>query len=597
MKIYLTEDHPNSQKIAEGEIPYEDYKDELEAAVDFVNRARKLKGFRPGKAPTKAIETNFPAEIRASLWDSYVRDALVTELTSLGTEPLTGFNDPEWVASVGQLDFGTEKPLKFRVTFDVAPEFELPDFSGISATRYPPAGLDRLVDDHISMLRYQNATMEPPPPDYEARNGDEAEFSYTVWNQSGKEVKRPKNDLLPMTVHVGRYEKNISPWSRIVAQSLLGRREGDEYDYPVEVPENILDRNIAGKTVTCKVKVTRVRMRVLSQLDDAFARSLNCPEIENLETLRDVARKEIYDEVLKQNESLFEEQIFSAATDLLNVNPPLMATTRELRNLAAKTGLTEQDFEAFNKGANTIGSQKVRTAQENAKRLVLWELLSDKIIDQEGLMPGEGVDAVSEALLEFYPSISSETEKARVRDQLASKPENLNQYRVSVARRRAIKYIAERANVNEVSAEEQERLIAENERRQSERLAENISRIMAEKAASQNQPDGGGEADGDSGPAGEHKHEHAHVHDHPHADGHGHDHEGDPAAHAGEGHSHPHEHVHGHEHDHGAGHEGGYHAHDGIDGHGHHHDRGDDHDHGHGHDHGHDGPSEGGESR
>src|SRR5256885_11801044 len=107
------------------ELAPEEVAKEWDAIANSFARFAKIPGYRPGKAPRAVIDKRFRKEIQEELTKKLVsksyRDAIEQE--QLRVASLTNIED---------VQFGEDKSIRFRATVGTAPEFDLPDYKGIS---------------------------------------------------------------------------------------------------------------------------------------------------------------------------------------------------------------------------------------------------------------------------------------------------------------------------------------------------------------------------------------------------------------------------------------------------------------------------------
>ena len=116
-----------------------------EVTRDFQRHAR-LPGFRAGKAPRhlviKAYDPQIQDEVRRKVLSESFREALREQKLDLVGRP-----------EVEETQFGRGKPLQFTATFEIAPEFELPDYRGLPVRRevriVTPEDVERAVGDSV----------------------------------------------------------------------------------------------------------------------------------------------------------------------------------------------------------------------------------------------------------------------------------------------------------------------------------------------------------------------------------------------------------------------------------------------------------------
>src|SRR5690606_16690846 len=116
----------------------------------------QLKGFRPGKVPRKILEKKYGDAILQDVKQNLVNQAYRDALQTHELEPIS---QPQ--LDLDALPFDPEADLRFELTLEVRPKFELPETDGIAVGAPPVQVRDEDVQREIDRLRSSRATLEP----------------------------------------------------------------------------------------------------------------------------------------------------------------------------------------------------------------------------------------------------------------------------------------------------------------------------------------------------------------------------------------------------------------------------------------------------
>ena len=140
-----------------------------EIAGEFQREAR-LPGFRPGKAPkemvAKRFETDIQDEVKRKLISSSFRAAVAEQKLSVVGQP-----------EIEEIQFSRGQPLQFAANLETAPEFELPEYKGLPATRETTSVTPEDIQRALHALAERHATFQPVVR--EVKEGDIAVVNYT----------------------------------------------------------------------------------------------------------------------------------------------------------------------------------------------------------------------------------------------------------------------------------------------------------------------------------------------------------------------------------------------------------------------------------
>ena len=135
-------------------IPAARLEDTVRNRVQEMGRSARLKGFRPGKVPTKVIEQRFGAQIRGEALSELIGSTFQEAVSS---EKLRPAMQPS-ISTSGKPDNGE---IEYTATFEVMPEIGPLDVSGLEIVRQTSSVEDADVDAMIETLRQQRRTWNP----------------------------------------------------------------------------------------------------------------------------------------------------------------------------------------------------------------------------------------------------------------------------------------------------------------------------------------------------------------------------------------------------------------------------------------------------
>ena len=255
-------------------------------------------GFRRGHAPRSVVRTRFKNEIRGEVLRELVPQTIAdvlkeSELDVIG-EPDVHLDNTEALEKLG------EQPLSVHVHVEVMPEVALGQYKGLEAARSVRPVTDEDVERVIEGLRETSASLEPVE-DRGAQVGD----TVTV-NFHGKFTETPdEEDINVEDVDVVLGGEGVH---ESFTENFLGVRPDEEKTFTVEYPEEFSSKGLAGKKVEYTAKITAVRIKVLPEADDEWARSLG-DEFESLANLREKIREDLENRSRFESDSRLRDQV------------------------------------------------------------------------------------------------------------------------------------------------------------------------------------------------------------------------------------------------------------------------------------------------
>ena len=310
----------------EVEIPAEVVERETERVTKQLARVAQLPGFRPGKVPPQIVRRRFWEDIRGEVLHKLVPGALETAVRE---NKLTVVGEPE----IRDLEFEPEKPLRFRASFEVLPEFELKDYKSLEVEPAKIELTDEDLEHELEALREQAATYEPVEG-RAAEDGDTVMAKLTGVVTDTKEERQPASAeasagrpivLEQATINIG--EENTLP---AFSEGVRGASVGDQRQFSVTYPEDYREASLAGRTVAFTAETKKISRKKLPELNDEFARQAG--EFASLEELRAKLRQRLEAAREAREKELTRQRLLEALVTLHDFPVPDALIERHLDN-------------------------------------------------------------------------------------------------------------------------------------------------------------------------------------------------------------------------------------------------------------------------
>jgi trigger factor len=218
-------------------------------------RTARIKGFRPGKVPTKVVEQRYGQQVRAEVLDGLLREGFDSAIRD---NALRLAGSPQ-IQPSGE----TDGELAYVATFEVMPEFGEIDVSTLEVVRHTAeitdADIDRMIDNLRLQRRSWSAVTRP------AQQGDAVDLE--TWSQAGDErIPAEGTEKGVAVIGTGSMLPQIET-------ALVGMKAGDEQSLEVAFPAEWRVPQLAGRTVQVHVKAEQVSEPHMPEVDAAFIRS------------------------------------------------------------------------------------------------------------------------------------------------------------------------------------------------------------------------------------------------------------------------------------------------------------------------------------
>lgn len=354
------------------EVPFEELKPSLDAAYKKINQQVTVPGFRKGKIPARIIDQRFG---RGAVLEEAVNDALPKLYEDAVNEgDLKPLGRPE----VDITELKDNETLTFTAEVDIRPEFEIPDYAGISVEVDAIEVPDEDIDKSVEQLRERFASTTPV--ERAAAEGDVVTIDLEA-SVDGEVLEDGVAGGVSYTIGSGELLDGID-------EAVTGLEAGGSTTFPSELKGG----SAAGQEAQVKVEVTQVAERELPELDDEFAQMAS--EFDTLEEMRADSRKRLeqmkrYDQAQQAQEKVLDELL-----GLVEIPVPEKLLEEEIST--RKHNL--ENHQLAQMGMNLEGYLKLqeKTAEEHdaelkeqAERGIRTQFVLDELVGKEQVNVGQ----------------------------------------------------------------------------------------------------------------------------------------------------------------------------------------------------------------
>ena len=346
-------------------VPLAEVEKETERAVAEIASKARLPGFRPGKAPVSVVKTRFAADIRQEVLEKLVPRHFNAAVQK---DNLQVVGRPD----VTDVHFHSGEPLRFKAEFEVAPNFDLGEYRGLTCTYTEPEVTDADIAERMDQIRDQKAEYvnEEPRP---LADGDYAVVS--LESISGVAEKVSQDELI-LKIGDAATMKEFS-------ENLRGASPEETREFSVTYPEDYDRKNLAGRTVSFRAAVKAVRRKELPELNDEFAKDLG--DFQTLEELQAEVRKGILREREHRAQETARHELLDKLVDSHDFPVPAAFVDRQIE-INVENELRPLVARGVDVSQLKLDWNKLRERyQERATRDVKASLLLDKIADREAI--------------------------------------------------------------------------------------------------------------------------------------------------------------------------------------------------------------------
>jgi len=411
------------------EVPFADLKPSMDKAYAEVAKSVNIPGFRRGKVPPVVIDQRFGRGviIQEAFNDSWQRfyGAAVTE------NKLSPLAQPD--VEVTKLEDGDV--IEFTAEVDVRPEFDLPDFSTLTAQVDALDVPDTLVDQQLDVLRNRfgsRETVERP-----AADGDVVTINL-VASQDGEPLADATADDVEHTIGSGQMLDGLD-------DAVIGLSAGESATFSSKLVSGPLQDEEADIQVT----VTKVQTSELPDADDEFAQEAS--EFDTIEELRANIKDRLTRIARLEQASHARDAVLETLVGQLDIEVPehllnseLDSRRQQITEQLAQAGLTlEQylaDIDEDQSEEEFWADLEQRSAQALKAQIILDKVAEERSIDVDQNEFTQHI--VRKAQADGVPP-------QQVADHLKEHPHHIEEYMLEIRRGKALATIVESATVTD----------------------------------------------------------------------------------------------------------------------------------------------------
>ncbi len=364
------------------EVEPEEMEKAMDEAYHHLVKQVAVPGFRKGKAPRALLERH----VGKDQLESEALEKLIPELyqQALEQEEIAGIGEPS-------MELVQKDPPIFKATIPLPPEIELGDYHSIRITPETMNITDEDIEEAIENLRSMHATLEPVEREVEFADVVTIDIKATVEDET----------VLDREGESFKVSRDLEPAPGF-AEQLAGMNAGDEKEFTLTFPDDHPNEELAGKECHYEVSISAVKVEILPEMDDEFAKSLG-KEVETVEQLREKLTENMQASAERESRNKLESDVMEAVIDQSKIEFPPLFTEQEIERLASEQmmrmgGIQLDDFLKYRGITREEFSDELRPT---AEKRVRGSLVLGKVKEAESIeVADEEIDAEIEQTLQ-----------------------------------------------------------------------------------------------------------------------------------------------------------------------------------------------------
>jgi trigger factor len=399
-------------------------------AFDELGPKAEVAGFRAGRAPRKIVETRFKEQVEEQVKGKLLMDSM------------TQISDDHEFSAISEPDFNYDTirmpasgPMVFEFDIEVRPEFDMPQWKGLTLERPTYTYTEEDVDNYLARLLDKHATLTVSEEPIQA---DDFVTLNIHGEYEGKVVSHAHGEQVQVHKILSFQDAKLENFDSLVA----GKQAGGHFEATVTISPDAENEDVRGKEVVAKFDIVGVERRKLPELNEGFLDRLG--GFESVEELRSEVRKELEKQLTYQQQRRVRQQITGLLTEAANWDLPPELLRRQARRELERSvmelrssGFPEEVIRAH---VNELQQNSMAsTARALKEHFILERIAEDEKIEAESKDYDDEIEKIAEQSDESARRVRARLEKRGLMDTL----------RNQIIERKAIEIITSHASFND----------------------------------------------------------------------------------------------------------------------------------------------------
>ncbi len=404
-----------------------------EETVRELSTTTAVPGFRVGHVPAKLVEKRFRTELGAQVKQRILFDSM--EQLSENDE-LDAINEPD--IDVEAIEIPEEGDFEYEFDVEVRPEFDLPNYDGLTIERPVRKISDADIERHFEHFLSQYGQLVPQ--EGPAEPGDVVSVAIES-EHDGKPLLSVSEASLHLRPVLRFTDAELNGFDKLLGGAVVG----DQRDTAVTVSREAETVELRGEKVNVRFRVLDVkRLRKPELTKELLARI----GVESEEALRDEIRSSLERRVTFEQRQAVREQVLEKITESATWDLPEQLVRRQVENALRRTILEMQQAGFTTREIQARENRLRQNAVTSTRQALKEHFILDKIAEKESVDVGPSDIEAEIRLMAMQRGESPRRVRARL--EKTGMIENLE---AQIRERKAVDIILSRAKYKDVSTE------------------------------------------------------------------------------------------------------------------------------------------------
>ncbi|ARN56083.1 trigger factor [Sedimentisphaera salicampi] len=419
------------------EVPEDTIKNVLSEQYSDLQKEVVLPGFRRGRAPRRLIQKRFGSEIQEQ-----AKLKLLSDCTdqALEEENLETLGEPD--IDHENLELPEEGAFTYDFEVNVRPEIELPEIEGIEIEKPVHKMADDFVDNQLEQIQKRFAEWVNRDENEPVEKDDQIIADIVVTPEGEEPVTAEESELFVSSGQGFSGKVPVEDLDKLLA----GKKIGEEAETETDVPEDFFNDQFKGKKCKVKIKIKEIKYNKLPELNDEFAAKIGFDSMDQVkERIAEYGKQDAE----RQTQSALSQNVKDYLLENCEFELPENLVSEQADSVMKReyTRLMMQGYgeEELKRQLEQIQARSKDNARNMLKSVFIMDAIADKY----------DIEVTQEEMNGYIAQTAAQQGRRpeKVREELY-KDGSLQEFTMQAREQKCIDMIIEKANVKEVSPEE-----------------------------------------------------------------------------------------------------------------------------------------------
>ncbi len=351
-----------------------DVQQEYDDLIKNYTKTVQLKGFRKGKVPAAVLERKFGESLRAEAAQSIIEKSLQEAVEEIEEKPIA-YSVPKLE---DEPELSLDEDFTFSVVYDVYPEINVGEYTGIEIEEPQVAVTDADLDRELERIQDQNAIVTDKT-EGAVEKDDIVTVDHVEVDEEGNEVPDTAREGFVFTVGT---EYNLYKMD----DDVIGMTVDEEKVIEKDFPEDFEIEDLQGQHKRIKVKVTAVKQKERPDIDDELAQDIS-DEYETLEDLKNSIRERLSTQAAARVREMKIEQLVNQIREKTTIDVPESMIRAELesswQNFVSRFQADEKQVLALLEVQGRSRDELLDEWRPSAEQNIRTQLIVEELLNRE----------------------------------------------------------------------------------------------------------------------------------------------------------------------------------------------------------------------